>query len=72
MQSEKFTTTSMTISAILGLIKAEDIVISEIQRPFVWKTNRYVNLWIHSIRTTLWDLLFFGRTLMWKLRITMY
>ena len=35
MQSEKFTTTSMTISAILGLIKAEDIAIPEIQRPFV-------------------------------------
>lgn len=30
MQSEKFTTTSLTISAILGLIKAEDIAISEI------------------------------------------
>lgn len=29
----------MTISAILGLIKAEDIVISEIQRPFVWKNK---------------------------------
>lgn len=37
MRSENFTTTSMTISAILGLIKAEDIAIPEIQRPFVWK-----------------------------------
>lgn len=44
MQSEKFTTTSMTISAILGLIKANDIAIPEIQRPFVWKSKQVRDL----------------------------
>ena len=44
MQSEKFTTTSMTISAILGLIKANDIAIPEIQRPFVWKSRQVRDL----------------------------
>lgn len=38
MQGEKFTTYSLSISAILGLIKAKDIAIPEIQRPFVWKS----------------------------------
>ena len=42
--SEKFTTTSMTISAILGLIKANDIAIPEIQRPFVWKNKQVRDL----------------------------
>ena len=41
MQGEKFTTYPLSISAILGLIKANDIAIPEIQRPFVWK-NRQV------------------------------
>jgi hypothetical protein len=44
MQGEKFTTTSMTISAILGLIKANDIAIPEIQRPFVWKSKQVRDL----------------------------
>ena len=44
MQGEKFTTTSMTISAILGLIKAKDIAIPEIQRPFVWKSKQVRDL----------------------------
>lgn len=44
MQVEKFTTTSMTISAILGLIKANDIAIPEIQRPFVWKSKQVRDL----------------------------
>ena len=44
MQSEKFTTTSMSISAILGLIKANDIAIPEIQRPFVWKSKQVRDL----------------------------
>ena len=42
--TEKFTTTSMTISAILGLIKADDIAIPEIQRPFVWKSRQVRDL----------------------------
>lgn len=44
MQVEKFTPTSMTISAILGLIKANDIAIPEIQRPFVWKSKQVRDL----------------------------
>lgn len=40
----KFTTTSMSISAILGLIKANDIAIPEIQRPFVWKSKQVRDL----------------------------
>ena len=44
MHSEKFTTTSMSISAILGLIKANDIAIPEIQRPFVWKPKQVRDL----------------------------
>ena len=39
MQGEKFTTYPLIISAILGLIKANDIAIPEIQRPFVWKSK---------------------------------
>lgn len=38
----------MTISGILGLIKADDIAIPEIQRPFVWK-NRQVRDLIDSL-----------------------
>lgn len=37
MEGEKFTNTSMSIKALLGLIAANDIAIPEIQRPFVWK-----------------------------------
>ena len=44
MQAEKFTTTSMTISGILGLINANDIAIPEIQRPFVWKSKQVRDL----------------------------
>ena len=34
----------MSISAILGLIKANDIAIPEIQRPFVWKSKQVRDL----------------------------
>ena len=37
MEGEKFTNTSMSIKALLGLIEANDIAIPEIQRPFIWK-----------------------------------
>lgn len=40
MIGEKFTLMRYSISAILGLIEAEDFVIPEIQRPFVWKRSR--------------------------------
>lgn len=44
MEGEKFTNTSMTIKAILGLIEANDIAIPEIQRPFVWKSSQVRDL----------------------------
>ena len=44
MQGEKFTTDPLSISAILGLIKANDIAIPEIQRPFVWKSKQVRDL----------------------------
>lgn len=44
MQGEKFTTYPLSISAILGLIKANDIAIPEIQRPFVWKSKQVRDL----------------------------
>lgn len=40
MTGEKFTLMQYSISAILGLIEAEDFVIPEIQRPFVWKKSQ--------------------------------
>lgn len=44
MEGEKFTNTSMTIKAILGLIEANDIAIPEIQRPFVWRSSQVRDL----------------------------
>jgi hypothetical protein len=44
MTSEKFTLMQYSISAILGLIEAEDFVIPEIQRPFVWKRSQVRDL----------------------------
>ena len=44
MQGEKFPTYPLSISAILGLIKANDIAIPEIQRPFVWKSKQVRDL----------------------------
>ena len=44
MNGEKFTLRQYSISAILGLIEAEDFVIPEIQRPFVWKRSQVRDL----------------------------
>jgi hypothetical protein len=44
MTGEKFTLMQYSISAILGLIEAEDFVIPEIQRPFVWKRGQVRDL----------------------------
>lgn len=44
MTGEKFTLMQYSISAILGLIDAEDFVIPEIQRPFVWKKSQVRDL----------------------------
>lgn len=44
MNGEKFTLMSYSISAVLGLIEAEDFVIPEIQRPFVWKRSQVRDL----------------------------
>ena len=44
MTGEKFTLMQYTISSILGMIDAEDFVILEIQRPFVWKRSQVRDL----------------------------
>lgn len=44
MTGEKFTLMQYPISAVLGLIEAEDFVIPEIQRPFVWKRSQVRDL----------------------------
>jgi len=44
MNGEKFTNTSLTVKAILGLIEANAIAIPEIQRPFVWKPSQVRDL----------------------------
>lgn len=44
MQGEKFTNTTYTVKAILGLIEAHEIAIPEIQRPFVWKGTQVRDL----------------------------
>lgn len=45
MQYEKFTNTTYTVKAILGLIEAREIAIPEIQRPFVWELFVFCNKW---------------------------
>lgn len=40
MDNEKYSNYPLSISAILGLIEANDIAIPEIQRPFVWKKTQ--------------------------------
>ena len=37
MVGEKFALMQYSVSSILGMIEAEQFVIPEIQRPFVWK-----------------------------------
>lgn len=44
MTGEKFTLMQYSVSAVLGLIDAEDFVIPEIQRPFVWKRSQVRDL----------------------------
>ena len=44
MNGEKFTLMQYSVSAILGLIAADDFVIPEIQRPFVWKRSQVRDL----------------------------
>ena len=44
MQIQKYTTNSLSVAAILGLIEAGNIAIPEIQRPFVWKKKQVRDL----------------------------
>jgi uncharacterized protein with ParB-like and HNH nuclease domain len=44
MVREKFTLMQYSIGAILGLVEAENFVIPEIQRPFVWKRSQVRDL----------------------------
>lgn len=44
MVGEKFTLMQYPVNAILGMIEAEEFVIPEIQRPFVWKRSQVRDL----------------------------
>lgn len=44
MIGEKFTLMQYSVSAVLGLIEANQFVIPEIQRPFVWKRSQVRDL----------------------------
>ncbi len=44
MIGEKFTLMQYSINAILGMIEAEQFVIPEIQRPFVWRRSQVRDL----------------------------
>ena len=44
MVGEKFSLIQYSINAILGLIDAEQFVIPEIQRPFVWQSSEVRDL----------------------------
>lgn len=44
MENAKFTLMQYTVSSILGMIEAEQFVIPEIQRPFVWKRSQVRDL----------------------------
>ena len=44
MENEKYSNYPLSISAILGLIEANDIAIPEIQRPFVWRRTQVRHL----------------------------
>ena len=44
MEVEKYTPSSITVGAILGLIASGDIAIPEIQRPFVWRKTQVRDL----------------------------
>ena len=44
MDNEKYSNYPLSISAILGLIEANDIAIPEIQRPFVWRKTQVRDL----------------------------
>ena len=61
MTSEKFTLQQYSIGAILGLIEANDFVIPEIQRPFVWKKTQ-----VRDLIDSLYNGLLFGKILMYK------
>lgn len=44
MKEESFSLSTFTVSAILGLIDAQEIAVPEIQRPFVWSKSKVRNL----------------------------
>lgn len=61
MEGEKFTNTSLSIKALLGLIEAHDIAIPEIQRPFVWK-----NVQVRDLMDSLYKGFPTGYIILWK------
>ncbi len=42
----KYSVQNQTIDILLGWIKSNEIIIPEIQRPFVWKTSKVRGIWI--------------------------
>ncbi len=44
MEIQKYTPSSISVGAILGLIEGGEIAIPEIQRPFVWKKTQVRDL----------------------------
>lgn len=44
MENEKYSNYTLSISAVLGLIEANEIAIPEIQRPFVWRKTQVRDL----------------------------
>ena len=44
MKTDKYRVNSISVNALLGLIEAKNIVIPEIQRPFVWKNKQVRDL----------------------------
>lgn len=59
--TEKYIVNNMTIGAILGLIKAKDIAIPEIQRPFVWKNRQ-----VRDLMDSLYKGYPVGYVILWK------
>ena len=44
MEIQKYTPSSISVGAILGLIEGGEIAIPEIQHPFVWKKTQVRDL----------------------------
>ena len=68
MENEKYSNYPLSISAILGLIEANDIAIPEIQRPFVWKKTQVRDL-IDSLYKVYPEFSMFDKEVVWQVVI---